>query len=88
MEADGGNARYVERMPEASCRHPADALSSHGSNQFGLRLRCMACDTLLVRNGRRAIDTEHLPGDVAAAIGEFRRSPESRHSRDGSAGTS
>ena len=84
---DGGKqgARYVLRtMPGELCRHPVDALSAHGSNQYGLRLRCMACDELLVRNGSRRPDSELTRAHTAAGgPSPSGPRPESRPSRDG-----
>ena len=46
--------QYVARVvPGTVCEHRPEGVSMQGTNQFGIRLRCMACDTLLARASRR-----------------------------------
>ena len=50
-QAPKGSVQYVLRaVVTESCKHPPEAISKHGSNQHGIRLRCMACDSLLLEN--------------------------------------
>ena len=39
--------QYVATQREGDCTHPREALSTHGTNQVGQRIRCMACGKLL-----------------------------------------
>ena len=39
--------QYVCTHPVGDCPHPNEALSTKGTNQFGTRIRCMACGELL-----------------------------------------
>eukprot|EP00974_Lingulodinium_polyedra_P096057 9309483-Lingulodinium_polyedra.AAC.1 len=48
-KAKGGHEpQYARRALAAERSHPQEAISLHGSNQFGKRMRCMACHTLLL----------------------------------------
>ena len=52
----GGKGFYPQYVAVAgdlrTCSHPPEAISLHGSNQFGQRQCCMACNALLVAQGR------------------------------------
>jgi hypothetical protein len=39
--------RRVAKVEVDHCKHPSEALSEKGSNQYGLRLTCMACGTVV-----------------------------------------
>ena len=48
--------QFVRKADPSSCQHPDQAISCHGSNQFGRRMRCMACDTLILGQKRGGTD--------------------------------
>ena len=39
--------QYVVKQVKGDCSHPKEALSTKGTNQFGQRITCMACGSVL-----------------------------------------
>ena len=44
------SAHWCDRADPDTCAHPAHAISKHGTNQYGLRLVCCACDKVIRSN--------------------------------------
>jgi len=45
-----GAAHWCDQADPNTCEHPAHAISKHGTNQYGLRLVCCACDKVIRSN--------------------------------------
>ncbi|CAK0852939.1 unnamed protein product [Prorocentrum cordatum] len=66
-ETGKGKSRSTCRVDPDGCIHPADQLTTVGTNQYKEKVRCRLCDTLLVdRDTKRWSEEKELRAEVKA----------------------